>query len=218
MIRLKLSSRSFHYNSRLPRDLLEKMPSASNSPALKRKSVQSNSSSAEIPMNKQPGMSVASMVRRFELSDGSKTRGAGFKSSDNDIRTAVSRDQCGIRPETPISSRTSSLSSSQGLRSPERSSQAAAPDNDATKEPPKNNQTKSVQKQVKKKNVSTSSLVVKKEQPVAKARMSTSSLVSRTSTPAQKVTTVSAFSISAERQSFYRSLMCKLLYLRSRSA
>ena len=126
---------------RLPKNLLEKMPSATNSPLIGRKSiptipipgVSSNITECDVAgtstesteqlvsqKNRLP-LSVASMVRRFERDSSSKSR-AGSSSSAQ--RTTVRGSASGTTTDittkyqqatTPLSSRTSSLSSSQGF-------------------------------------------------------------------------------------------------------
>ena len=81
---------------------MEKMPSASNSPMMGRKT----SSEASDVKKTQP-LSVASMVRRFERDQGlDKNRGGELERSNSSLNK--------IKSNSPISSRTSSLSSSQG--------------------------------------------------------------------------------------------------------
>lgn len=81
---------------------MEKMPSASNSPMMGRKT---SSESSEV--KKTQPLSVASMVRRFERDNGlDKNRGGELERSNSSLNK--------IKSNSPISSRTSSLSSSQG--------------------------------------------------------------------------------------------------------
>ena len=81
---------------------MEKMPSASNSPIMGRKT---SSESSEV--KKTQPLSVASMVRRFERDNGlDKNRGGELERSNSSLNK--------IKSSSPISSRTSSLSSSQG--------------------------------------------------------------------------------------------------------
>ena len=114
----------------MPKNLLEKMPSASNSPLIGRKSIptiplpSSNLTECDVAgtstesteqlvsqKNRLP-LSVASMVRRFERDSSSKSR-AG--SSRTTTRTAADIAVKHPQVNTPLSSRTSSLSSSQGI-------------------------------------------------------------------------------------------------------
>ena len=80
---------------------MEKMPSASNSPMMGRKT-----SSEAADVKKTQPLSVASMVRRFERDNGlDKNRGGELERSNSSLNKIKS---------SPMSSRTSSLSSSQG--------------------------------------------------------------------------------------------------------
>ena len=83
---------------------MEKMPSASNSPVVGRKK-----SSEDAEVKKTQPLSVASMVRRFERDNGlDKSRGGGELERSNSSLNKIGGKS------SPMSSRTSSLSSSQG--------------------------------------------------------------------------------------------------------
>ena len=83
---------------------MEKMPSASNSPMLGRKV-----SSEDVNAKRGQPLSVASMVRRFERDQGlDKNRGGELERSNSNLNKSA------LLKESRSSSRTSSLSSSQG--------------------------------------------------------------------------------------------------------
>ena len=95
-------------NCRLPRDLMEKMPSASNSPVMGRKlsGVESSENNSDSKTTKKVPLSVASMVRRFETSNPSKSRGGNGETPSERSPSQKIRDS--------ESSLSSSPSSSQG--------------------------------------------------------------------------------------------------------
>ena len=95
-------------NCRLPRDLMEKMPSASNSPVMGRKlsGVESSENNSDSKTTKKVPLSVASMVRRFETSNPSKSRGGNGETRSERSPSQKIRDS--------ESSLSSSPSSSQG--------------------------------------------------------------------------------------------------------
>ena len=143
---------------------MEKMPSATNSPLIGRKSIptipgvsssvhtdcdvagtSTESTEQLVTQKNRLPLSVASMVRRFELDSSSKSRaGSGSASAP---RSATTRTTRGTTPEyalkhqqvnTPLSSRTSSLSSSQGFLNALQSEQSGD-ENLVDKESHKNN-------------------------------------------------------------------------------
>merc|ERR1712223_603495 len=122
---------------RLPKNLLEKMPSATNSPLIGRKSIPTipipgvsanlnecdvsgaNTESTEqlVSQKNRLPLSVASMVRRFERDSSSKSRAGSSSSVPRTPTRAINPDITAKYQQatTPLSSRTSSLSSSQGF-------------------------------------------------------------------------------------------------------
>ena len=131
----------YFFFCRLPKNLLEKMPSATNSPLIGRKSIPTipitsgspNNTDCDVAgtstesteqlvsqKNRLP-LSVASMVRRFERDTSSKSRAGSSSSvprSSNRGQTSGTNSDVTARYQqvtTPLSSRTSSLSSSQGF-------------------------------------------------------------------------------------------------------
>lgn len=102
--------RSNCYNCRLPRDLMEKMPSASNSPMMGRKV---SSEDVESSKKSQP-LSVASMVRRFERDNGLDKGRGGVQLQQELERSNSSLNKTALVKESRSSSQTSSLNSSQG--------------------------------------------------------------------------------------------------------
>ena len=107
--RNQLRSNSLNY--RLPRDLMEKMPSASNSPIIGRKV-----SSEDVNSKKGQPLSVASMVRRFERDTGleHKNRGGESNQLERSNSSLNKESSKSIVKESRSSSRNSSLDSSQG--------------------------------------------------------------------------------------------------------
>ena len=95
---------------------MEKMPSASNSPVMGRKSssgVESSENSESKGVKKVP-LSVASMVRRFETSNPSKTRGGSSDRSVTSEMNLMSERSQSQKINNSESSLSSSPSSSQG--------------------------------------------------------------------------------------------------------
>lgn len=107
--RNQLRSNSLNY--RLPRDLMEKMPSASNSPIIGRKV-----SSEDVNSKKGQPLSVASMVRRFERDTGleHKNRGGESNQLERSNSSLNKESSKSVVKESRSSSRNSSLDSSQG--------------------------------------------------------------------------------------------------------
>ena len=107
--RNQLRSNSLNY--RLPRDLMEKMPSASNSPIIGRKV-----SSEDVNSKKGQPLSVASMVRRFERDTGleHKNRGGEISQLERSNSSLNKESSKSVVKESRSSSRNSSLDSSQG--------------------------------------------------------------------------------------------------------
>ena len=114
---------------RLPQNLLEKMPSATNSPLVGRKSIPTvprpptgsgtETTDQVVPPQQKHSrnpLSVASMVRRFENSDSKSRAGTSATFSRSGSAAFVGpKSPGGGTQGTPLSSRTSSMSSSQGL-------------------------------------------------------------------------------------------------------
>ena len=95
---------------------MEKMPSASNSPVMGRKTssgVESSENSESKGVKKVP-LSVASMVRRFETSNPSKTRGGSSDRSVTSEMNLMSERSQSQKINNSESSLSSSPSSSQG--------------------------------------------------------------------------------------------------------
>ena len=106
--RNQLRSNSLNY--RLPRDLMEKMPSASNSPIIGRKV-----SSEDVNSKKGQPLSVASMVRRFERDTGLEHKNRGGESQLERSNSSLNKESSkSVVKESRSSSRNSSLDSSQG--------------------------------------------------------------------------------------------------------
>ena len=106
--RNQLRSNSLNY--RLPRDLMEKMPSASNSPIIGRKV-----SSEDVNSKKGQPLSVASMVRRFERDTGLEHKNRGGESQLELSNSSLNKESSkSVVKESRSSSRNSSLDSSQG--------------------------------------------------------------------------------------------------------
>ena len=121
----------------MPKNLLEKMPSATNSPLIGRKSIPTipipgvsanltdcdvsgtNTESTEqlVSQKNRLPLSVASMVRRFERDSSSKSRAGSSSSVPRTPTRAINPEITSKYQQTttPLSSRTSSLSSSQGF-------------------------------------------------------------------------------------------------------